>query len=109
MAIYNLTNLTATNTTNDLGNFVCQVNSISNQWWAIVVLFLIFLVAMTLIMNFNYTFYTALPISTFLCAVIASLFRFWQCNGNGMIPTTIVIMWWVFVGLSTAIRSAIKE
>lgn len=109
MTLYNLTNLTATTGTSNIGNFVCQINYISNFWWATIVLFMLFIIALILLMRYDYTIYTSLPIACMLAAMVATLFRFWQCNDVGMIPTTLVIIFWTLTGLFTAIRVAIKN
>jgi hypothetical protein len=107
MAIYNLTNITAS-TSIGIGDTLYHVNIMSNYILAWAILIVIFAVALFGIMRFDYSIYTALPAASFITATTALLFRLIQVDGNGMVSTRIVVICWILTALFAGIRVMVE-
>lgn len=105
MAIYNITNLTDGTSTSMVRMFY-EVNSLSNNWVAYMILIVLFAIVLTLLLKNQKSFSDAFISSSFLILVIGLIFRLININGNGMIPTSILILLFILFGISIALKRA---
>jgi len=107
---YNLTTVIDAVTPEDK---ICYLNNQVNGFIAIGLLFFVIVVTLLLLLYYGYTIFTALPISLFIGALIASLLLFWMCiDGVTVIPMIkkeIVVLIWVLFGICAYIRTVVDD
>ena len=105
--MYNLTNLTA-GTEKSYATFFCQASRVSGDLMAYVILILLFVVIIATLMRYGYTLWSAMPVTMFVLAGTSMFMWAIQCSGSTMIPGWIVVVTWMFTGITIALRVWIK-
>jgi hypothetical protein len=106
---YNLTNLTANNSSP--ASLVFELNRLSNSWVAYTILIFIFSVVMiySLTRTKPQSIYTALPIATLITWLVSLLMLVWQHNGESYVAPSVSVSLFFLLLVVTGLRVLIKE